>query len=61
MHRKESLAVGGLLALLALAGCGDAKFVGIGKCVQDGSVVWFALPNSEGSYDGITASNDKCP
>lgn len=52
----------GLLAIVALglANCGEGRFVGMGQCAADGSVVWYERPNSQGSYDGLDVGPHNC-
>jgi hypothetical protein len=47
-----------LCALLALAACGNSRFVGFNNCSADGSPVWFEYPNEQGSYEGL--NNGPC-
>ncbi|MEQ8344281.1 MAG: hypothetical protein RIB84_03510 [Sneathiellaceae bacterium] len=45
---------------LGLANCGEGRFVGFDKCAQDGSIVWYERPNSQGNYDGLDVNAANC-
>ena len=47
-----------LSALLALAACGNSRYVGTNACSADGSPVWFEYPNEQGSFEGL--NNGPC-
>ena len=53
-----------LAAGLVLSGCAEGRRVGTifePVCAEDGSVVMYQFPNSEGSYEGAKASKENCP
>ena len=53
-----------LAAALALGGCAEGRYVGSVLdpfCTPDGAVVMYQFPNSQGSYEGTTASRENCP
>ncbi|HZD25743.1 MAG TPA: hypothetical protein VE631_05725 [Alphaproteobacteria bacterium] len=52
------LCVAALAALLS--GCGEGRFVGIDKCLPDGSVAWWQFKNAQGNYEGAEASAANC-
>jgi hypothetical protein len=54
----KRILIGAALAV-TLASCAG-RFVGPGVCSQDGSVVWFERPNSQGSYEGLNNSPQNC-
>ena len=47
------------LLVLKLSGC-SGRFVGFLECSQGGSPVWWAYPNSHGSFDGINVNAQNC-
>ncbi len=52
-----------LAATLVLGGCAEGRWVGSvfdPFCMPDGSVVLYQFPNSQGSYEGFTASRENC-
>ena len=52
-----------LAAGLVLSGCAEGRQVGTvfdPVCAEDGSVVFYQIPNSQGSYEGLDASKENC-
>ena len=52
-----------LAAGLVLSGCAEGRWVGTvfdPVCAEDGSVVFYQIPNSQGSYEGLKASKENC-
>ena len=52
-----------LAAGLVLSGCAEGRRVGTvfdPVCAEDGSVVFYQIANSQGSYEGLKASKENC-
>ncbi len=47
-------------ACFLLAGCEGYKYVGTDVCNQEGAVVWYIKPNSQGRVDTANISQANC-
>ncbi|MBX6367125.1 MAG: hypothetical protein IRZ04_04045 [Rhodospirillales bacterium] len=54
---KHIAAVAALAVLLTAC---EGRFVGFDNCSADGSVVWWEMPNSRGSYEGLDNNPQNC-
>lgn len=48
------------LVAIGLAACGNGRSYFPAGCTTDGSVVWMAYPNSQGSYQGLDINTANC-